>query len=170
MFDKKRRTPIDPDLQVIATLERAMVRDRRITGGGIARGTRGVEVRRMKFNFKAWGAAHHKFVADARTLTDDDIAQLATTDRELAEKARAKRAGFVRPVSDDERQRGAKSVTQRSLEMTLTDVVVPSFMASLKHVKDEHDEKLRALGKQLEDARTEIAYLMSVRDTEAIKR
>jgi hypothetical protein len=26
MFDKKRRTPIDPDLQVIATLERAMVR------------------------------------------------------------------------------------------------------------------------------------------------
>jgi len=123
----------------------------------------------MKFDFKAWSDAHQKFFTDAKTLTDDDLAQLATSDPELAEKARAKRSGFVPSETDAERQRLAKTVTQRSLEMMLEDALIPSLMASIRDMRDKHNEKLRDLGKQIEDLRSEINYLTWTRE-ETTKR
>lgn len=52
-------------------------------------------------------AAHKRFLADAKTVTDDDLALFALVNPEFAERARAMRAGFV-PAESEETQKVMK--------------------------------------------------------------
>jgi hypothetical protein len=47
------------------------------------------------YDTKRFEEAHGRFLKDAKALTDDDLAQFALVSPKFAERARAKRAGFV---------------------------------------------------------------------------
>jgi hypothetical protein len=47
-----------------------------------------------KYDSERFMVAHGRFLEAARTLTDEDIEQLACVDPKLADRARAKRAGY----------------------------------------------------------------------------
>ena len=55
-------------------------------------------------------AAQTKFIADAKTLTDADLEQFAIVDPALAERARARRQGFVPAETELERKHNALPV------------------------------------------------------------
>ena len=55
----------------------------------------------VKYTSQAFTEAHDRFLTDATRLTDEDVAQLALVDADLADRARAKRAGFVEAKGHD---------------------------------------------------------------------
>jgi hypothetical protein len=98
----------------------------------------------MTYNSTAFETAHKKFLDDATTLTDDDLAQFAIVDPKLAERARAKRAGFVKAETDDDRRDLARPATMRDF----LDFVVDDFgpiLATYRHKNAMLEERCLAL-------------------------
>lgn len=71
----------------------------------------------MMYNPVTFHEAHKKFLTDAKTLTDDDLAQFAIIDPKLAERARAKREGYVEadPDIDADKRLLAQTMTHQGL-------------------------------------------------------
>ena len=67
----------------------------------------------MSYDPLAFQAAHQRFLTDVNNLTDDDLEQFAIVDPKLAERARARRAGFVEATRTPTPRRSslAKTVT-----------------------------------------------------------
>lgn len=66
-----------------------------------------------EYNSEAFNLAHQRFLTAAKQLTDDDLAQFAIVDPKFAERARAKRAGFVE--ADEEEDEATKKALAKPL-------------------------------------------------------
>jgi hypothetical protein len=105
----------------------------------------------MTYDRVAFVQAHHKFLTDAKTLTDADLEQFAVIDPKLADRARAKRAGFVEAFecTDAEKRALSQTVTMNALTDWFTDFVLP-ILATYRHSIQE----TRALAVALEQRLT----------------
>ena len=86
----------------------------------------------MTYNTKLFEAALQRFLIEPTTLTDDDLAQFAVVDVHLAERARAKRAGFVEAETEAERNALARPATWRDLREWHRDTIAP-VLATYRH-------------------------------------
>ena len=104
----------------------------------------------MKYDTARWTDAHHKFLDDATTLTDDDLAQLALVDPIFAERARAKRAGFVEADTrtDDEKRLLKAPVTYRELIEFFKDHIFP-ILSTYRYKSGEAHTRLDALEQRI---------------------
>jgi hypothetical protein len=60
----------------------------------------------LTYDPQALKAAHTRYLTEPKGLTDDDLAQFAIVDPTFAERARAKRAGFVEGTTANEERVG----------------------------------------------------------------
>jgi BMFP domain-containing protein YqiC len=100
------------------------------------------------YNSKAFEAAHRKFVDDAKTLSDEDLEQFQIVDPKLAERARARRAGFVESETEDEHKAFAQPATMRSLIDLYRDAIMP-ILATYRHKNAMLEERWLALEQRL---------------------
>ena len=78
-----------------------------------------------KYDRERWVAAHHRFLESPFALTDEDLEQLALTDPRLAERGRAKRAGFVEAEDDFVKEHGHHPLTLKLWSQWLSDLFSP---------------------------------------------
>jgi hypothetical protein len=113
-----------------------------------------------EYNSDAFSAAHQRFLTDAKSLTDDDLAQFAVVDPKLAERARAKRAGFVEAAEDGAAtpRQFAKSITVKVLLDYQRDCLAPILATHKYRVKQltETVERLDAHCRSLEQRLLEL--------------
>jgi len=112
-----------------------------------------------KYDGERWVAAHGKFINDARTLTDEDLAHLAYVDRNHAERARAKRAGFVEEEDAFIKKHGGKPVTWKFFHQWLDNNYLP-ILGTLRTRIREDAERIDALEKQIKtlEERPQLEY------------
>jgi hypothetical protein len=79
----------------------------------------------MTYNATAFETAHKRFLVEPKNLTDDDLAQFAAVDPQLAERARARRSGFVEAADDDSRTLAKRALTYKGLVCFFRDHVAP---------------------------------------------
>ena len=103
-----------------------------------------------------------------KTLTDDDIEQFATVDPKLAERARARRQGFVPAETELERKQNALPVNRRDVTEAIQDVLLP-LLATHRYKCQQLETQLLEMAKRLENAQTELRYLQWLREQEAAK-
>jgi hypothetical protein len=96
-----------------------------------------------EYNQKLFDIAHRKFL-EHEALTDDDIAQFEILSRNLAERARARRAGFVPSETADERTLLNKAATKRDVQSIVADVVMP-YLLTYRHRIDVLEAHLKEL-------------------------
>ena len=104
----------------------------------------------MTYDHAAFRAAHVKFLTDAKTLSDDDLELFAIVDPKLADRARARRAGFVEADTDTDAEKKflAKAVTYDALHKHFTDLVAP-ILATYNYRITETRELLVALEQRI---------------------
>ena len=102
------------------------------------------------YNTAAFHSAHTKFLDDAKSLTDKDLAQFAIVDPTLAERARARRAGYVEADTDTDAEKNllAKVPNYKALRTLLTDHVGP-MLATYRHRIDESRDLIVALEQRI---------------------
>jgi hypothetical protein len=121
-------------------------------------------------------AAHERLLTDVKTLTDDDIAQFAAVDPTLADRARAKRSGFVEQETDEERQLLARPATHRELIDFLRDGIGPILATHRYRGKTNHDlivaleQRITAAERSYADAEERIVELEATIATTAATR
>jgi hypothetical protein len=96
------------------------------------------------YNYKLFETAHTKFIGAPATLTDADLEQFAIVDPKLAERARAKRAGFVEGRNDDDRKTLARPATMRNLIDLFKDELLP-ILATYRYKNAQLEERCYAL-------------------------
>jgi hypothetical protein len=84
------------------------------------------------YNRELFIQAHGRYLTDAKTLTDEDLEQFAIVDPKLAERARAKRAGYVRQRTEAERKELKVPLTRGDLTVFIEDFVSP-ILATYHH-------------------------------------
>lgn len=89
-------------------------------------------------------AAHGRFLDDAKSLTDDDLAQFNVVDPKFAERARAKRAGFVKARTPEEQAAAKLPVTLEMFLESLDDFYGP-VLATYRHKLHESRDLIVAL-------------------------
>jgi hypothetical protein len=93
---------------------------------------------------RLWEAAHMRFFEDAKSLTDDDLAQFSVVDPAFAERARAKRAGFVAAKTEAEAAGERLPATRGELVGMFTDCVRP-LLATYRYKMEETRDLIVAL-------------------------
>ena len=96
------------------------------------------------------------------------IEQFAIVDPALAERARARRQGFVPAETELERKHNALPVTRRDVMEAIQDVLLPR-LATQRYKCEQLEAQITTMGKQLEEARSEINYLRWAREQETAK-
>jgi hypothetical protein len=102
----------------------------------------------MTYHYKAFETAQQKFIDDPKTLTDADLEQFAIVEPKLAERARAKRAGYVQAESEDERQLLAQPATLRHLHDWQLDMIGP-VLATYRYKNAQLEERCQALEQRM---------------------
>jgi hypothetical protein len=100
------------------------------------------------YNYKLFEAAHTKFIEAPATLTDADLEQFTVVDPKLAERARARRAGYVKSETDEERKTFAQPATMRHLIHLYNDEIMP-VLATYRHKNAMLEERCNALEHRL---------------------
>ena len=98
----------------------------------------------MTYDREHFKLAHERFLLTPKVLTDGDLEQLAVVDPTLAERARAKRAGFVEAEDDDDRKLATVPVTQKGLLTWQKDVIGP-MISTFQFRLDEAHVLIRSL-------------------------
>lgn len=103
-------------------------------------------------------AAIDRYIADPKSLTDEDLEQFQIINPELADYARAKRAGFEEALTDEERERNKKPLTFGTFLMCMR-TTVPQTSSMIYRIRDAH-AKIEALEKRVQElsARPELKY------------
>jgi hypothetical protein len=109
----------------------------------------------MTYDKTLFDAAHTRFLVEPKSLTDDDLTQLAVIDPRLAERARAKRAGFVE-ADDDWRTLAKKTVSFKGLVEFFRDHVAP-VLAVHRHKSEEATTRLDFLEARVLDLEVRLA-------------
>lgn len=107
----------------------------------------------MKFDEKAWLAAHDRFLNNPTGLTDDDLTLLQLVDPKLSEKARARRAGYVEAQSDEDRRLAKQQFTFADMSKCIADILGP--LAALQRFKSE--ERIVALEGRILELEAQLA-------------
>jgi hypothetical protein len=115
------------------------------------------------YNSAVFGAAHQKYFDDPKTLDDFDIAQFEIIDPKLAERARAKRAGFVEAEDEDTRTLAAGPMTGKAFLDFYRDVIVP-ILATHKYTSETMRARLDALETRLLELEAQRAANVDVSD------
>lgn len=95
-----------------------------------------------------FSAAHDRFCDDPKTLTDDDLAQFAAVDPRFADRARAKRSGFVEAYTPAERKAAEQPANLGQMLEFFTDHVGP-ILSTYRHRIKESRELIVALEQRL---------------------
>lgn len=102
-----------------------------------------------KYDATLFAAAHDRLLVNATSLTDDDIAQFAAVDSRLADRARARRAGFVEADDAEMKKFGRRPVTVKFLlQVFFGDFVVPLLKMQEMYTRQAH-ARAAALEKQI---------------------
>ena len=96
------------------------------------------------YNRDLWKAAHERFIGNPSALTDGDLEQLALTDGALAERARAKRAGFVEREDDDLKAAGDEPLSIRDFLQWNRDTYA-AVQGTILHRLDQVDKRVTAV-------------------------
>jgi len=100
------------------------------------------------YNRAIFSAAHAKYFEAPTTLTDDELAQFAIVDPAFAERARAKRAGFVEAVNPEFQKAGELGAVMHEFVSWVADVHNP-ILATYRHRLDELEQRNRELETRL---------------------
>ena len=105
------------------------------------------------YDGKAFSAAHRKFLEDAKSLTDDDIAQFAIVDAKFAERARARRAGFVEPIEPGHRDKTpvTRGFLLKALQCVIANDLTP-LLATYRYRIDELVTRVAELEQHVKSA------------------
>lgn len=100
--------------------------------------------------------AHGRYLTDAKTLTDADLELFTLVDAKFAERARAKRAGFVEAEKAETTKAFAKPLTRKDLSAFMTDFVAP-ILATHRYKAREAEERIFALERRVLELEAEAA-------------
>jgi hypothetical protein len=101
-----------------------------------------------RYDAALFQAAHKRLMVDAKTLTDDDLAQFAAVDPTLADRARAKRNGFVEAYTPAERKAAERPATLGQMLDYVNDTIAP-VLATYRYRLEESRALIVALEQRL---------------------
>jgi hypothetical protein len=92
----------------------------------------------VSVNSKAFGEAHARFLTEPTALTDADLEQLGCVDQGLADRARAKRAGYVepKPTNPDDVWFSKQPMTGGAFDQWTKDYLFPTVRCLSMQVAD----------------------------------
>jgi hypothetical protein len=107
-----------------------------------------------KYDSALFTEAYQRFLDEPKALTDADLAQLALVDPPLAERARARRAGFVEATTADERKALKLPLSRKLFLDWISDYLGPS-LAMHRYKSREVAARVDALEQQIAALKTE---------------
>jgi hypothetical protein len=99
------------------------------------------------YNRAAFTAALTKFTEDPASLTDSDIEQFAIVNPKIADRARARRQGFVPAETEMERKALDRPVTRRDVMQVLEDFLFPR-LAEHRYLEEQLEARVVSLEKR----------------------
>jgi hypothetical protein len=114
------------------------------------------------YNSGAFAVAHKKFLNDPKTLDESDLEQFAIVDPAFADRARAKRAGFVE-AADADTPTLARPMTGQAFVDWYRDDLSP-ILATYRHKAATMQARLDALEARLLELEAQGAVNVDVSD------
>jgi hypothetical protein len=96
------------------------------------------------YDSKGFEAAHHRFLTEPKALTDADLAQFALVSPKFADRARAKRAGFVEAEDATQQKFGKQPLPYKAFMDWIGDYLGP-ILATYRYKSRQAEARREAL-------------------------